>query len=230
MHEDATVKDSVLGPVSLSGIPVTGLDPAIGTGLSDGYLVNSFPFTASGANNPVADSVGVWSLRNAASVTTGHGTPVLTGRATPSEPYAFPVPARSTGDGGPRRSMGSVITSEKYLNPDDSRMSAPVTVSRSPGGGVQLWTALDAAVSAKGHGHRRGGLVPDRPGTRPGHRPGVRGRQGREPAVPGHPAAADRACRDGLHHHQCPHQPERGLHHAGLEQDHHGGGAGLART
>ena len=58
VHEDATVHDSVLGPVSLSGIPVTGLDPAIGTGSSDGYLVNSFPFDASGNNNPVADSGG----------------------------------------------------------------------------------------------------------------------------------------------------------------------------
>ncbi|MDX6335019.1 MAG: hypothetical protein QOG05_2359 [Streptosporangiaceae bacterium] len=150
VHEDATVKDSVLGPVSLSGIPVTGLDPAIGTGMSNGYLVNSFPFDASGNNNPVASTVGVWSLRNAASVTTGHGTPVLTGRAAPSEPYAFPVPARSTGDGSTYKVNGSVITSEKYLNPDDSRMSGPVTVSRGSGGGVQLWTALDAAVSVKG--------------------------------------------------------------------------------
>ena len=91
VHEDATVHDSVVGPVSLSGIPVTGLDPAIGTGSSDGYLVNSFPFDASGNNNPVADSVGVWTLRNSASVTTGYGSPSLTGAATPSEPYAFPV-------------------------------------------------------------------------------------------------------------------------------------------
>jgi hypothetical protein len=150
VHEDTTVSDSVLGPVSLSGIPVTGLDPAIGTGLANGYLVNSFPFTASGSNNPVASSVGVWSLRNSASVSTGHGTPVLTGRATPSEPYAFPVPARSTGDGSTYKVNGSVITSEKYLNPDDSRMSGPVTVSRGYGGGVQLWTALDGAVTAHG--------------------------------------------------------------------------------
>ncbi len=149
VREDATVHDSVLGPVSLSGIPVTGLDPAIGSGTSDGYLVNSFPFTASGSNNPVADSVGVWTLRNSGSVTTGHGTPTLTGVATPSEPYAFPVPARSTGDGSTHEVNGSVITSEAYLNPDDSRMSAPVTVSRTYGG-VQLWTALDAAVTAKG--------------------------------------------------------------------------------
>ena len=150
VHEDTTVSDSVLGPVSLSGIPVTGLDPAIGTGLSQGYLVNSFPFTASGSNKPVARSVGVWNLRNSASVTTGHGTPVLTGRATPSEPYAFPVPARSTGDGSTYKVSGSVITSEKYLNPDDSRMSGPVTVSQGYGGRVQLWTALDGAVTVHG--------------------------------------------------------------------------------
>jgi hypothetical protein len=150
VHEDTTVSDSVLGPVSLSGIPVTGLDPAIGTGLGQGYLVNSFPFTASGSNNPVARSVGVWKLRNSAAVSTGHGTPVLTGRATPSEPYAFPVPARSTGDGSTYKVNGSVITSEKYLNPDDSRMSGPVTVSQGAGGGVQLWTALDGAVTVHG--------------------------------------------------------------------------------
>ena len=145
VHEAATVHDSVAGPVSLSGIPVTGLDPAIGTGASNGYLVNSFPFDANGNNNAVADRVGVWTLRGTASVTTGPGTLVLTGHATPSEPYVFPVPARSTGDGSTTTVSGSVITSEEYLNPDDSRMSAPVTVSRGYGG-VQLWTALDAAV------------------------------------------------------------------------------------
>ena len=146
VHEAATVSDSVLGPVSLSGIPVTGLDPAIGTGSNTGYLVNSFPFDAAGNNNAVADTVGTWSLRHTASVTTGHGTPVLTGTAIPSQPYAFPVPAASTGDG----SVSSAgITSEAFLNPDDSRMSAPVAVTGS-GGRVQLWTALDAAVTFRG--------------------------------------------------------------------------------
>jgi hypothetical protein len=146
VHEAAAVHDSVAGPVSLSGIPVTGIDPAIGTGSNNGYLVNSFPFDVNGNNNAVANRVGVWTLRGSASVTTGHGTLVLTGHATPSEPYVFPVPARSTGDGSTTTVSGSVITSEEYLNPDDSRMSAPVTVSRANGGGVQLWTALDAAV------------------------------------------------------------------------------------
>ena len=146
VHEDAKVSDSVLGPVSLSGIPVTGLDPAIGTGLGTGYLVNSFPFDAAGNNNAVADTVGVWSLKNDASVTFGHGTPTLTGKAIASQPYAFPVPAASTGDGSV---SASGITSEAFLNPDDSRMSAPVAVTRTAGR-VQLWTALDAAVTFKG--------------------------------------------------------------------------------
>ena len=107
VSEAATVADSVLGPVSLSGIPVTGLDPAIDTGSGTGYLVNSFAFLANGDNNPVGNSVGSWTLTDTAAVTSGHGTPTLTGTAAPSEPYAFPVPATSTGDGsthveGPR--------------------------------------------------------------------------------------------------------------------------------
>ena len=145
VHEDTTVSDSVLGPVSLSGIPVTGLDPAINTGTRTGYLVNSFPFDAAGNNNAVADTVGVWTLKDGASVTTGHGTPVLTGTAIPSQAYAFPVPAASTGDG----SVTNQITSEAFLNPDDSRMAEPVAVTQDHGR-IQLWTALSAAVTFRG--------------------------------------------------------------------------------
>jgi hypothetical protein len=149
VHEAATVNDSVLGPVSLQGNPVVGLDPAINTGGRTSYFVNSVPFLANGDNNPVGTTLGVWTLRNDASVTTGHGSPVLKGTAVPSEPYAFPVPATSTGDGSTTIVDGSVVTSEAALNPDDSRMSGPVEVTRGPGG-VQLTTALDAAVTVKG--------------------------------------------------------------------------------
>ncbi len=149
VSEAATVADSVLGPVSLSGIPVTGLDPAIGTGSGTGYLVNSFAFLANGNNNPVGNSVGSWTLTDTAAVTSGHGTPTLTGTAAPSEPYAFPVPATSTGDGSTHVEGGMIITSETALNPDDSRMSGPVEVTRT-GHGVELWTALDAAVTVHG--------------------------------------------------------------------------------
>jgi hypothetical protein len=150
VHEAATVNDSVLGPVALQGNPVVGLDPAINTGGGTSYFVNSVPFLANGDNNPVGKTLGVWTLRNDASVTTGHGSPVLTGTAILSQPYAFPVPATSTGDGSVTVVDGTPITSEAALNPDDSRMSGPVEVTRGPGG-VQLTTALDAAVTVKGN-------------------------------------------------------------------------------
>ena len=148
--EDATVNDSVVGPVSLAGNPVVGMDPAIGTGTGRAYFVNSVPFLANGDNNPVGNTLGLWTLTNSAAVTTGHGTVTLTGTVLPSEPYAFPVPATSTGDGSVTNVNGTPVTSEATLNPDDSRLSGPVSVTRGPLGGIQLWTALDAAVTPRG--------------------------------------------------------------------------------
>ena len=148
--EDATVNDSVVGPVSLAGNPVVGMDPAIGTGTGRAYFVNSVPFLANGDNNPVGNTLGLWTLTNSAAVTTGHGTVTLTGTVLPSEPYAFPVPATSTGDGSVTDVNGTPVTSEATLNADDSRLSGPVSVTRGPLGGIQLWTALDAAVTPRG--------------------------------------------------------------------------------
>ena len=148
--EDATVNDSVVGPVSLAGNPVVGMDPAIGTGTGRAYFVNSVPFLANGDNNPVGNTLGLWTLTNSAAVTTGSGTVTLTGTVLPSEPYAFPVPATSTGDGSVTDVNGTPVTSEATLNPDDSRLSGPVSVTRGPLGGIQLWTALDAAVTPRG--------------------------------------------------------------------------------
>jgi hypothetical protein len=148
--EDATVSDSVVGPVSLAGNPVVGMDPAIGTGTGRAYFVNSVPFLANGDNNPVGNTLGLWTLTNSAAVTTGSGTVTLTGTVLPSEPYAFPVPATSTGDGSVTNVNGTPVTSEATLNPDDSRLSGPVSVTRGPSGGIQLWTALDAAVTPRG--------------------------------------------------------------------------------
>ena len=148
--EAATVNDSVVGPVSLAGNPVVGMDPAIGTGTGRAYFVNSVPFLANGDNNPVGNTLGLWTLTNSAAVTTGSGTVTLTGTVLPSEPYAFPVPATSTGDGSVTNVNGTPVTSEATLNPDDSRLSGPVSVTRGPLGGIQLWTALDAAVTPRG--------------------------------------------------------------------------------
>jgi hypothetical protein len=133
--EAPAVSEEQFGPVSLAGIPGLGLDPAINSGRT-GYLVNSFPFDAAGNNNPVGHNLGLWRLDGN----------TLTGKVISSEPYAFPVPAASTGDG----STTAGITSEAYLNPDDSRTSAPVNVTWGPHHDAQLWTAVDAAVALKG--------------------------------------------------------------------------------
>jgi hypothetical protein len=141
----STVDVNQFGPVSLAGIPITGLDPAIGTGTGTGYLVNSFPFDATGANIPTSTSLGLWTL--------SHSGSELTGKVIKSEKYAFPVPAASTGDG----SVNGDVTSEAFLNPDDSRLSGPVEVTRTSHGGVELWTALDTALNVKGDSSVRDG-------------------------------------------------------------------------
>jgi hypothetical protein len=158
VHENSTVNEAVLGPVSLAGNPVTGLDPAIDTGSGTEYLVNSVPFLTDGSNNSVGDTLGLWTLRNTASVTTGVGSPTLTSKVLPSENYAFPVPATSTGDGSTFTDGQFTITSETALNPDDSRIAGPVNVSDGPGG-IRLWTALDAAVTPAGDSAPRDGAA-----------------------------------------------------------------------
>ena len=150
VSEAATVNWAESTPVSLAGDPVVGLDPAINTGTSTAYLVNSVPFNADGSNDALGTTLGLWTLTNTASVTTGKGAPFLASKVLPSEPYAFPVPAPSTGNGSTTTYGGMTITSEKALNPDDSRLSAPVNVSVGPGGTVNLWTSLDAAVNPTG--------------------------------------------------------------------------------
>ncbi len=141
----STVSEDLFGPVSLAGIPGLGLDPAINTGTKAGYLVNSFPFDATGANNAVSSSLGLWSING----------DTLTGRLLSSESYAFPVPAVSTGDG----TTTAGITSEAFLNPDDSRLSGPVNVTHTSTGVVQLWTALDSAIAPKGDPTARDGAA-----------------------------------------------------------------------
>ncbi len=146
VHEAATVNFATSSVLSLAGDPIVGLDPAINTGTPTAYLVNSVPFLADGSNNPVGNTLGLWTVFNTASVTTGFGTPALTSKVLASEPYAFPVPAPSTGDGSVTLFNGFPITSESALNPDDSRLSGPVNVTPGPFGTLNLWTALDAAV------------------------------------------------------------------------------------
>ena len=129
--EDATVNNAVTGPVSLAGNPVVGMDPAIGTGSSTAYFVNSVPFLANGTNNPVGNTLGLWTLTNTAAVTTGVGT---------RHPYQHGTAQRAVRLPGARhehrqrlghyRGRHVPITSETALNPDDSRLSGPVEVTR----------------------------------------------------------------------------------------------------
>jgi hypothetical protein len=150
VNEDVNVSVADIGPLSLADAPVTGLDPAIDTGSGADYLVDSVPFLADGFTpDAVGNTIGVWTLRNTLSVTTGIGTPTVTGTVVPSEAYAFPVLAPSTGNGSTFSDPPWTITSETALNPDDSRMSAPVVVTHGPAG-IRLWTALDAAVTPAG--------------------------------------------------------------------------------
>jgi hypothetical protein len=157
---EATVVDAAeLGPVSLDGNPVTGLDPAINTGSGTGYFVNSVPFLANGDNNPVGTTLGVWTLSNSADVVSDPAAITLAGTSIDSESYAFPVPATSTGNGSTTSLDGLTITSETALNPDDSRISGPVSVTHTLTGGTLLWTALDAAVTPAGDNTVRDGVA-----------------------------------------------------------------------
>ena len=157
--ESSVVDDATLGPVSLAGDPVTGLDPAINTGTATGYFVNSVPFLANGNNNPVGNTLGLWSITNTADVVSDPAAITLSGNVIDSESYAFPVPATSTGTGAVTTVDGLPITSETALNPDDSRLSGPVSVTHTLFGGIELWTALDAAVTPAGDTTARDGAA-----------------------------------------------------------------------
>lgn len=157
--EAATVRDAVLGPVSIAGNPITGLDPAINTGSGTEYFVDSTSFLgAKDVPAPSADTLDLSTLTNTASVTTGTGTPELASTTLPSEEYVYPVPATSTGNGSTTTlSDGTVVTSETAIQADDDRTSGPVNVTPDPSGGVDLWTAVDTAITPQGDTATRDG-------------------------------------------------------------------------
>jgi hypothetical protein len=159
VSEAPVVDDALLGPVSLAGNPVTGLDPAINTGTGTGYFVNSVPFLPNGNNNPVGTTLGLWNITDTADVASDPGAITLTGNVIDSESYAFPVPATSTGTGAVTTVDGLPITSETALNPDDSRISGPVSVTRTLTGQTLLWTARDAAGRPAGDTTARDGAA-----------------------------------------------------------------------
>jgi len=133
--------------ISIGGIPVTSLQPSISTSSTDKeFLANSFPFLADGENNPVAHTLGFWTVTGDSNVTSGNfGAVVLKGEIIESERYSFPVLALSTGSGAPGSSA--------FLNPDDSRLQ---TCQFESG---DMWCSLSTSIAIKGDPETRDGVA-----------------------------------------------------------------------
>lgn len=142
-----SVNEVSFSTLSLDGDPVLTLRPAIGDGTSTEYLLNSVAYDAAGNPENVANTLGFWQVSGGQNITSGTGTVTLTGRSIASEPYGFPVPAVSTGNGsqfGPR----PYVIQEQYLNPDDSRLEQVQYVSGH--GPARLYTSLNTALTVGG--------------------------------------------------------------------------------
>jgi hypothetical protein len=133
--------------LTIGGIPVTSLQPAISTSATNTeFLANSFPFLADGENNPVAATLGFWEVTGDSNVTSGNfNAVVISAEIINSESYAFPVLAVSTGSGARRSSA--------FLNPDDSRLQTCQFVSGD------TWCSLSTAVNIKKDSATRDGVA-----------------------------------------------------------------------
>jgi hypothetical protein len=133
--------------LTIGGIPVTSLQPAISTSATNTeFLANSFPFLADGENNPVAATLGFWEVTGDSNVTSGNfNAVVISAKIINSESYAFPVLAVSTGSGARRSSA--------FLNPDDSRLQTCQFVSGN------TWCSLSTAINIKNDAQTRDGVA-----------------------------------------------------------------------
>jgi hypothetical protein len=154
--EKSTVGSATVGPVLFldpSHLAVS-FDPVYGTNEGSEFLISSFPFDANGFRH-TGNSLGLWTLTNTGSVTTGVGSPSLTGVVLPSEAYPFPVPAQSTGDGSLVRVIHTprgdrFVISEKSLAANDSRMNTQVQELRGPGGHLSFFGTLTTSLTPAG--------------------------------------------------------------------------------
>lgn len=153
--EAATLNTASAGPVLfLNGNLVISFDPVYGTDSNTEFIVNSFPFNSSG-NRHTGNSLGLWKLSDTSSVTSGQGSPSLTGMVIASEAYPFPIPAQSTGDGSLVRVVHTprgdrFVISEKFLTANDSRLNTQIQELSGPGGQITLFAALNTAVTPAG--------------------------------------------------------------------------------
>jgi hypothetical protein len=123
---------------NMAGLTVVGLDPAVGSPGTTGYLLNTFPYATRTftVENTTINLLGLWSLSDTGSITHGLDDALLTGLVVGSESYAAPVPAKSA--------------TGTSLDPDDSRISGPVVSQQVPGVGPELWATATTAVLRPG--------------------------------------------------------------------------------
>jgi hypothetical protein len=182
--------------------------------------VNSFPFDEFGQNNAVAGHAGSLEAQehHLGDDRFWHADPVR--QDHPEHSVRIPCERRKHGDG----SVTNGITSEAFLNPDDSRLSGPVAVTHTSSGGIRLWTALDTAVfvgndPVPATARRGSGSTRPRTGSWARDTP----RRGASTCSTRPSSAAAWPGRAGVHHHQRRGQPERGFHHGELADDQDGG-------
>lgn len=130
-------------------LPVFGLQPAINVSFAGSeYLENSL------VTNNVENTLVLRHVTNDAAITNG-GLPTLNPpKIVRVENYAFPVLAASTGT-GVTNSQG--FTSAAFLNPDDDRIQQVEGIVDE--GKIELWSALDTAISIPGDPQVRDGVA-----------------------------------------------------------------------
>ncbi|HKW19903.1 MAG TPA: hypothetical protein VJO13_00905 [Ktedonobacterales bacterium] len=161
VSEVASPNVASFGPLSLSGIPILTLEPAISPHQNTEFLLNSFPMDANGNPLPTSTSLGFWQVLGGQNVTSGNFSAVtLASSVITSEQYAFTVPAASTGSGAVTTVCDVFcvpVESEASLNPDDDRMLQVMTVGS--GNNLQLWGALDTSLTIAGDTATRDGVA-----------------------------------------------------------------------
>ncbi|TMD68907.1 MAG: hypothetical protein E6I91_03475 [Chloroflexi bacterium] len=119
VKEATTVNFAEFNNLSLGGIGVTALQPAINNSNSNvEYLLNSFPYAdeAQLIPNTIEKLLGLWALSDTGDVTTG-GVPKLSATLITSEIYGAPTPALSTGGRAPAPfSNDSRMQQVQYIN------------------------------------------------------------------------------------------------------------------
>lgn len=157
-HSAGEPESVSFGPVSLGGVPILTLEPSFGNDTANEFLLNSFPFDQYGNSNSISDLLGYWTVSGEQNISDAGGTVTLTGQLIQSEAYAFPVPAKSTGNGATPTGSPPFVINEPFLNPDDDRM-LQVQAVNDEAHGLQLYAALDSAISIHGDPSNRDGVA-----------------------------------------------------------------------